>query len=133
MLQQELAWHDQLENSVGALCSRLSGDSASIRGATGGRLHIVVHTLATVASSAGISLYIMPRLGAVALAFVPLILLATYKSGKIIENRHVKEKSSSDEASRIAFQAVSNIRTVASLCSERTFVSKYCSALVQSH
>ncbi|CAG7824494.1 unnamed protein product, partial [Allacma fusca] len=71
--------------------------------------------------------------GAVALAFAPLILIATYKSGKIIEIRNMKEKSSSDEASTISFQAVSNIRTVASLCLERKLVGKCCAALDQSH
>ncbi|CAG7815401.1 unnamed protein product [Allacma fusca] len=133
MLQQELAWYDDSENAVGALCSRLSGDAASIQGATGGRLGIVVQSLTTLAVSSCLSLYVMPRLGAVALAFAPLILIATYYNGKIMEGQQIKEKSATEEASKLAFQAVSNIRTVASLCKERKFVNMYCDALVKPH
>lgn len=32
MLRQEVAWFDEDKNAVGALCSRLSGDAASVQG-----------------------------------------------------------------------------------------------------
>lgn len=32
MMQQDLAWFDDQRNSIGALCSRLSGDAASVQG-----------------------------------------------------------------------------------------------------
>lgn len=32
MLRQEVGWFDEEKNSVGALCSRLSGDAASVQG-----------------------------------------------------------------------------------------------------
>lgn len=32
MLKQEVAWFDEDKNAVGALCSRLSGDAASVQG-----------------------------------------------------------------------------------------------------
>lgn len=32
VLKQEISWFDQLENSVGALSARLSGDCASVQG-----------------------------------------------------------------------------------------------------
>ena len=32
MLRQEVGWFDEDKNSVGALCSRLSGDAASVQG-----------------------------------------------------------------------------------------------------
>jgi ATP-binding cassette, subfamily B (MDR/TAP), member 1 len=32
MLTQEVAWYDDPKNSTGALCSRLSGDAASVQG-----------------------------------------------------------------------------------------------------
>ena len=35
MLRQEMGWYDQPENSVGALLSRLAGDTGAIQGATG--------------------------------------------------------------------------------------------------
>lgn len=32
MLKQEMGWFDESKNSVGALCSRLSGDAAAVQG-----------------------------------------------------------------------------------------------------
>jgi ABC transporter transmembrane region. len=32
MLQQEMGWFDEETNSVGTLCTRLSGDAASVEG-----------------------------------------------------------------------------------------------------
>ena len=32
MLKQEMGWFDHTKNSVGALCSRLSGDAAAVQG-----------------------------------------------------------------------------------------------------
>lgn len=32
MLRQEMAWFDDEKNSVGALCSRLSGDASAVQG-----------------------------------------------------------------------------------------------------
>lgn len=32
MLKQEMAWFDDKTNSVGALCSRLSGDTSNVQG-----------------------------------------------------------------------------------------------------
>lgn len=32
MLKQEMGWFDRKENSVGALCAKLSGDAAAVQG-----------------------------------------------------------------------------------------------------
>lgn len=32
MLKQEMGWFDESKNSVGALCSRLSGDASAVQG-----------------------------------------------------------------------------------------------------
>lgn len=42
MLKQEVSWFDEDKNSVGALCSRLSGDAASVQGVSVGCLVCVV-------------------------------------------------------------------------------------------
>jgi ATP-binding cassette subfamily B (MDR/TAP) protein 1 len=38
MLKQEMAFYDDRNNNVGALCARLSGDAAHVQGATGSRI-----------------------------------------------------------------------------------------------
>ena len=101
--------------------------------ATGSRLSTVIQALTTIIFSSALSLYVVPRVGAVALSFVPLILIATYYSNKMLESQQSDEKSATDEASKLAFQAVSNVRTVASLCKEFTFLDLYKSSLIGPH
>lgn len=46
---QELGWFDREENASGALSSRLSADTAAIRGALGDQLGLMVQNLVTFA------------------------------------------------------------------------------------
>jgi hypothetical protein len=46
---QELGWFDREENASGALSSRLSTDTAAIRGALGDQLSLLVQNLVTFA------------------------------------------------------------------------------------
>ncbi len=46
---QELGWFDREENASGALSSRLSADTAAIRGAFGDQLGLMVQNLVTFA------------------------------------------------------------------------------------
>ncbi|CAG7833559.1 unnamed protein product [Allacma fusca] len=133
MLIQDLSWYDNPRNNVGGLCTRLSGDAASVQGATGTRLGMVSQAFTTIAISAGLALYGLPKLGAVAIAFVPFILIAGFYNGKMLENQQIEEKFATESASSYAFQAVSSIRTVASLGKEEAFVEMYSQALLQPH
>ena len=78
-------------------------------------------------------MYYKPKLGAVALAFVPLVIVATYFQGLLLFGQNIGEKKAVEESSKIAVQAVSNIRTVASLCKERSFAKMYRDLLAKSH
>lgn len=52
---------------------------------------------------------------------------------KLMMGQDLGEKKAIDEASKVAVQSVGNIRTVASLGKERSFVNMYNSYLVKSH
>ena len=45
IIQQEIAFFDRRENSVGSLCSRLSSDASNIQGATGARIGMLVQVI----------------------------------------------------------------------------------------
>lgn len=78
-------------------------------------------------------MYYKAKLGAVALAFVPLVIVATYFQGLLLFGQNIGEKKAVEESSKVAVQAVSNIRTVASLCKERSFVKAYTDLLQKVH
>ena len=133
MLRQEMGWYDQPENSVGSLLSRLSADSSAIQGATGSRVGAILHASFTLILSIITSLVLEWRLGLVGCAFVPLVLIATFAQSKIVMGHDNIEKTGLAKANKLAIEAISNIRTVASLRKEAYFVEEYNKELAGPH
>ncbi|XP_049809966.1 ATP-dependent translocase ABCB1-like isoform X1 [Schistocerca nitens] len=129
MLRQEVAWFDDKNNSTGALCARLSGDAASVQGATGQRIGSVVQALGTLVVSVTLGLVYEWRLGLVAIAFMPIMLLAQYFDDRLVRNEASSKQKAMEKATKLAVEAVSNIRTVAGLGRERLFHGKYLAEL----
>nr|QFU47755.1 P-glycoprotein [Palaemon carinicauda] len=133
MLRQEMGWFDQEKNSVGSLCSRLSGDASAVQGATGSRIGTVVQAVTTLGVSTGLALYYDWRLGLVSFPFIPLTLIAVYLQSKILMGQSVTESKVLEEAGKLAIDSITNIRTVASLHKEEHFSSEYSLALLKPH
>ena len=133
MLKQEMGWFDKPENSLGALLSRLSADSSAVQGATGSRIGAVLHAVFTLLISITTSLVLEWRLGLVGCIFVPLVLLGTMAQFKIISAQDSVEKASLQQASKLAIEAITNIRTVVGLRKERYFIQAYENELVVPH
>ncbi|KAK6631142.1 hypothetical protein RUM43_014238 [Polyplax serrata] len=125
MLKQEMSWFDDKTNSVGALCSRLSGDTSNVQGATGQPIGSVVQGIATIALAISFAMFFQWKLGLTTLAFTPFlfaggVFIARIMKGDAQGNQKILEKSST-----IAIEAVGNIRTVASLGREESFYREY--------
>lgn len=129
MLRQEIAWFDESANSTGALCSRLSADASSVQGATGSRLSTLCQATSTLSAAIVIALIYSWKLGLVVISFIPIVIASTYFQMVIISGQISKDKKSTEESSTIAVEAISCIRTVASLHQENSFVVKYVKAL----
>lgn len=133
ILKQEIGWFDQDSNNVGALCARLSGDAASVQGATGSRIGVLFQAFSTMVASVILALYYEWRLGLTALCFVPLLLVSTYFQAKIIMGQSALERDGLQKSAKVAMEAISNIRTVASLGKEKEFHSIYMDSLRGPH
>ncbi|XP_027205312.1 multi drug resistance 50 [Dermatophagoides pteronyssinus] len=129
ILSQEVAWFDRPENSTGALCARLSNDTSAIQGATGSRLSVMAQTVSILTAGIILSMFYCWKLSLVMLCFVPVILLSVYFQMRIIMGMNISKRVVSEEATKIAVEAISNIRTVASLHLELTFWINYQTAL----
>ncbi|KAH7637104.1 multidrug resistance protein 1-like [Dermatophagoides farinae] len=129
ILSQEVAWFDQPENTTGALCARLSSDASAVQGATGSRLSVMAQTVSILTAGIVISMFYCWKLSLVMLCFVPVILISVYFQMKIIMGMNISKRKVSEEATKIAVEAISNIRTVASLHLELTFWINYQTAL----
>ncbi|XP_022916897.2 ATP-dependent translocase ABCB1-like isoform X1 [Onthophagus taurus] len=125
VLRQEIGWYDRKENGVGAICTKLSSDAANIQGAAGHPIIVVLNSSSTLIIAAGLSIYFEWRLALVSLSIVPIILIATYLESKLQMVTSTGSKNALESSTKIAVEAVGNIRTVASLGCEETFYTLY--------
>ncbi|XP_046391423.1 multidrug resistance protein homolog 49-like [Ischnura elegans] len=133
MLRQEVAWFDDERNSVGALCSRLSGDAASVQGATGSRIGVMVQAFATLVLGVVLALTYDWKLGLVTATSIPIVLASVSFEGILIRTQNLNEKKALERSSKIAVEAIGNIRTVASLGLEGRFKDAYVKELIKPH
>ncbi|XP_013164675.1 PREDICTED: multidrug resistance protein 1A-like [Papilio xuthus] len=125
LLQQEIAFFDDTNNSTGALCARLAGEAATVQGATGQRIGTVLQAAGTFTFALALSLIYEWRVGLVAMAFVPVIFAILYKEGRMVSAESFGTAQTMQSSSKLAVEAVANVRTVASLGREETFVHEY--------
>lgn len=126
MLQQEMGWYDEDTNSVGALCARLSSDAGAVQGATGSRVGAILQAMSTLVLGISLSFYYTWKMTLVSVVSIPLVLGAVFLEARIMSGQGMQEKKKMEAATRIAVEAISNIRTVASLGKEGAFFNRYC-------
>lgn len=125
MMNQEMSWYDSPKNAVGALCARLAGDCAAVQGASGSRIGSIVQAGSVIIIGIGISFYYNWKMTLVASVSIPLVLISIVAEARLCEKSNIKEKMAIENASRIAIEAISNIRTVASLGQESHVLKRY--------
>ncbi|XP_076760464.1 multi drug resistance 49 isoform X2 [Xylocopa sonorina] len=126
MLRQEMGWYDEDNHSVGALCARLSSDAGAVQGATGTRVGAILQALSTLVLGIGLSMYYTWKMTLVSVVSIPLVLGAVFFEARVMSGQGLQEKKKMEAATRIAIEAISNIRTVASLGKEEAFLQRYC-------
>ncbi|PSN32510.1 hypothetical protein C0J52_16611 [Blattella germanica] len=125
ILRQEISWFDEEKNSVGVLCARLSGDAASVQGATGSRIGVILQSSSTLVIGIILGLFYSWRVTLVSVTMVPVVFAGVFLEAKFALEHGLKEKAAIETATKIAVEAISNIRTVASLCGEQLFLDRY--------
>lgn len=133
MLKQEMGYFDRKENGVGALCAQLSGDAAHIQGATGQRIGTIFQAIATFCLAVGLAVFYEWRLGLLTMAFTPIILLAVFFQGRLTHGDDDKKTKSLHSSTKMAVEAVSNVRTVVSLGCEEKFHKFYINEIELHH
>ncbi|KAF9812483.1 hypothetical protein SFRURICE_018971 [Spodoptera frugiperda] len=128
-LVQEQGWFDRTENSVGALCARLATDCAAVQGATGTRLGTMLQGISTMTLGVGLALFYSWKMTLVSLLSVPCVMGGIYLEGWVNRRVEARTRAAMERASRLATEAVLNIRTVHSLGVERSVLSRYSAAL----
>ncbi|KAL0435361.1 UNVERIFIED_CONTAM: ABC transporter B family member 11 [Sesamum radiatum] len=118
VVHMEISWFDRIENSSSAVGSRLSVDATSVRNLVGESLAILVQNISTVIAGLIIGFGASWELSLIILLMLPLIGLNGYLHMKFITGFSADTKKLYEDATQVASDAVSSIRTVASFCAE---------------
>ncbi|KAK6155143.1 hypothetical protein DH2020_009391 [Rehmannia glutinosa] len=117
ILTFEIGWFDQDENATGAVCSRLAKDANVVRSLVGDRMALLLHTFSALTIACTMILVIAWKLALVMIVVQPIILMSYYCKRVLLKNMSKKVIKAQDESSKLAVEAVSNLRTLRpSLC-----------------
>ncbi|XP_028289549.1 bile salt export pump-like [Parambassis ranga] len=125
ILKQEVGWFDDPRNSPGALTTRLASDASMVQGTTGTQLGIIASSLTTIGSSIVIAFYFSWKLALLILCFLPFIGLSTAFQNKMLKGFANEDKTAMEEAAQVSGEALANIRSIAGLATERSFVESF--------
>ncbi|XP_010552465.1 PREDICTED: ABC transporter B family member 15-like [Tarenaya hassleriana] len=118
LLTFEVGWFDRDENSSGAVCSRLAKDANVVRSLVGDRMALLVQTISAVTIACTMGLVIAWRLAIVMIAVQPLIIVCFYTRRVMLKSMSRKAIKAQDESSKLAAEAVSNVRTITAFSSQ---------------
>lgn len=130
MLRQEIGWFDKKENGVGALCAQLSGDAASVQGAGGSRIGLILNSVSTFILSTVFGLYLEWRLALIAGVFFPILFFCIYYERIALQQEAIYTQKLLEKSAKIAVEAIDNMKTVKSLGCENIFCEYYVKELI---
>ncbi|KAJ2775774.1 hypothetical protein IWQ57_000184 [Coemansia nantahalensis] len=125
MLRQDAAYFDRKENGTGALTARLATEANDINKTIGEAFPAFVAGIASIVAGVAIAFTFDWRLTLVILATMPFLVIAFYAEGRSVYASVKVMKSAYEKASQEAAETVANIRTVATLTREVTFVAQF--------
>ncbi|CAA3003404.1 ABC transporter B family member 9-like [Olea europaea subsp. europaea] len=125
VVHQEISWFDNPRNSSGAVGARLSTDASTVRSLVGDALALIVQNVATVIAGLVIAFTANWLLAIIILLVLPLVGLQGFLQMRFYKGFSADAKAMYEEASQVANDAVSSIRTVASFSAEEKVMKMY--------
>ncbi|WCJ23197.1 ABC transporter B family member 11 [Euphorbia peplus] len=125
VVNMEIGWFDEPNNSSGAIGAKLSADAAAMRGLIGDTFSLLIQNAATGIAGLIIAFHSNWQLSLVVLALIPFMGVSGYVQLKSMKGFNANGKKMYEEASQVASDAVSSIRTVASFCCEENVMQTY--------
>ncbi|RBA09381.1 ATP-binding cassette, subfamily B (MDR/TAP), member 1 [Fusarium proliferatum] len=129
MLRQDVAFFDRDENTAGALTSFLSTETTHVAGLSGVTLGTLLMVGTTLIAAMALSLAIQWKLSLVCISLIPVLLGCGFFRFWILAQFQRRSKAAYDSSAGFASEAISAIRTVASLTREEDVMKQYRDAL----
>lgn len=124
LLRQDIAFFDDPGVTTGSLLPLLTTDMQDLAGISGATIGAIVNFFSTLIGATAISCSFGWKLGLVCLSTMPALLFCGFLRTWIIA-RLEKKMRKNTEASALACEAVSEVRTVASLTLENALSDRY--------
>uniref|UniRef100_A0A7N0UXW8 Uncharacterized protein n=2 Tax=Kalanchoe fedtschenkoi TaxID=63787 RepID=A0A7N0UXW8_KALFE len=125
VVYMEIGWFDDPNHSSGAIGARLAADAASIRGLVGDSLALLVQNTAAVITGLTIAFSANWQLALIILFLLPLLAFSQFIQIRFLTGFSSNSKAMYEEASQVASDAVSSIRTVASFHAQKKVMQLY--------
>lgn len=130
ILKQEIAFFDF--NKTGELISRISSDTTILQNAVSVNVSMGLRNLAGAAGGLVLMIYTSPKLALSMLVVIPPVALGAAIFGKKIRNFSRRAQDNLAEASIVAEETISGIRTVRSFAQEQFEQDRYNTSLSNS-
>ncbi|KAI6098491.1 P-loop containing nucleoside triphosphate hydrolase protein [Pisolithus sp. B1] len=132
ILRQDIQFFDRAENSTGALTSRVNDHPQKVEGLAGVTLGAIIQAFTSLVGSSIIGLAYAWKPALVGIACVPLVFSAGFIRLRVVVLKDQQNKAAHDDSAKLACEAASAIRTVASLTREDDCLKLYSSSLEES-
>jgi ATP-binding cassette, subfamily B (MDR/TAP), member 1 len=129
MLRQDVAFFDRDENTAGALTSFLSTETTHVAGISGVTLGTLLLVTTTLISALVLALAIGWKLSLVCISTIPVLLGCGFFRFYMLAHFQRRSKRAYEQSATFASEAISAIRTVASLTRETDVLVQYQQAL----
>jgi ATP-binding cassette subfamily B (MDR/TAP) protein 1 len=131
MLRQDVAFFDKDENTAGALTSFLSTETTHVAGLSGVTLGTLLMVTTTLVGAITVSLAIGWKLSLVCISTIPVLLGCGFFRFYMLAHFQRRSKAAYASSASFASEAISAIRTVASLTRERDVLALYSESLAK--
>ncbi|KAL7626760.1 hypothetical protein AAE478_003534 [Parahypoxylon ruwenzoriense] len=125
MLRQDVAFFDKDENTAGALTSFLSTETTHVAGLSGVTLGTLLMVTTTLISAMVVALAFGWKLALVCIATVPVLLACGFFRFYMLAHFQRRSRRAYEQSASFASEAISAIRTVASLTREGDVLEQY--------
>ncbi|KAI3400964.1 hypothetical protein diail_1172 [Diaporthe ilicicola] len=125
MLRQDVEFFDRDENTAGALTSFLSTETTHMAGLSGATLGTILMTVSTLITCIVVALAVGWKLALVCISTVPVLLACGFLRVWMLSRFQTRSKQAYASSASYASEAVTAIRTVASLTREEDVLAKY--------
>ncbi|OMJ16981.1 Multidrug resistance protein 1A [Smittium culicis] len=128
LINQESSFFDMKENGTGIITTRLSSEPEDVYKFGSESFPMLLNAGASLVTGIAIAFTKDWRLTLIILSVIPLLAFAQASNSKSITGRVKKSKGITESGAKEAAEAISNIRTVANLTREPTFINNFCTS-----